>query len=298
MSAGPPASPTSHLTAPPGAAWLLPLLVAIDGLHFVFADMARRNGMDPRMSTLLMMGIASLIVGVYGLATRQLDVAELRRNLPFLAVIGFMVALSTQIGYFAVQFVDPGAAALLSQMVNVWSIVFGVLWLREPFNRVQGLGALIALCGAAIVASQPGDFFRVGSLMLLLSTFSYALHGVIVKRNGNTMGFVNFFFGRLLLTTLWMLLSGVLQGALSMPDLPGLGIVALAGIVDVVISRALFYLLLRRIRVSALAVALTLSPAVAAAWSFVFYGTVPSLQQIIGGAVVLAGVVVVARARR
>ncbi len=291
----PPASPA---TASPGAAWLLPLLLAIDGLHFVFADMARRSGMDPRLSTLLVMGIATLIVGVYGLATRQLDVAELRRNLAFLAAIGFMVALSTQIGYFAVQFVDPGAAALLSQMVNVWSIVFGVLWLREPFSRVQGLGALIALCGAAIVASQPGDFFRVGSLMLLLSTFSYALHGVIVKRNGNTMGFVNFFFGRLLLTTLWLLLSGVLQGALSVPTLPGLGIVALAGIVDVVISRALYYLLLRRVHVSALAVTLTLSPVVAAAWSFVFNGTVPSLQQIVGGAVVLAGVAVVARARR
>ena len=144
-----------------GASWLLPLLLAIDGLHFVFADLARKSGLDPRLSTFLVMAIATTIVGAYGFATRQLDVAEFRRNLPFLAAIGFMVALSTQIGYFAVRYVDPGAAALLSQMVNVWSIVFGVLWLREPFNRMQGFGALVALSGAVIVALQPGDFFEL-----------------------------------------------------------------------------------------------------------------------------------------
>lgn len=133
--------------------------------------------------------------------------------------------------------------------------------------------------------------------MLLVSTLSYALHGVLVKRNGGGMRFVNFFFGRLLMTTLWLLLSAVVQGALSVPDARGLAVVALAGLVDVVVSRALYYLLLRRINVSALAVTLTLGPVVAAFWTFLISGTVPSLQQIAGGCVVLLGVLIVARGR-
>jgi drug/metabolite transporter (DMT)-like permease len=294
MAAASTDAPAARVT---GASWLLPLLLTMDGLHFVFANLARKSGLDPRLSTTLIMGIAALIVGSYGLATRQLNLAELRRNTPFLALIGLLVAISTQIGYFAVGYVDPGAAALLSQMVTVWSIVFGVLWLRERFRRAQGAGALLALCGAAIIALQPGDYFRIGSLMLVFSTFSYALHAAVVKRKGGGMNFVNFFFGRLLFTTLWLFLAGSVQGALYVPDLRSLGVVTLIGIVDVVISRSLYYLLLRRINVSALAVTLTLSPVVAAVWSFLIDGTQPSLQQLIGGAVVLLGVFVVVRNR-
>jgi O-acetylserine/cysteine efflux transporter len=278
--------------------WLLPLLLAIDGLHFVFADQARRTGTDPRLSTTIVMGIATLIVGTYGLATRQINLAELRANLPFLATIGFMVALSTQIGYVAVGYVDPGAASTLSQLVNVWSIVLGVVWLRETLRPRQVIGAVLAVAGAAIVALQPGDYFRLGSLLLIGSTLSYALHGVIVKRNGGGMNFTNFFFGRLLLTTAWLALSATLQGALRVPTLAGLGVAALAGVVDVVISRALYYLLLRRVPVSTFAVTLTLSPVVAALWTFLINGKIPGAQQMLGAVVVLIGVAIVATGRQ
>ena len=70
-------------------------------------------------------------------------------------------------------------------------------------------------------------------------------------------------------------------------------LIILTGTVDVVISRALFYLVLRRMQMSILTIVLTLSPVAAVWWAFILFDTVPTAQQLIGGVGVLLGVFMV-----
>ena len=65
----------------------------------------------------------------------------------------------------------------------------------------------------------------------------------------------------------------------------------LAGTINVVISRALFYLALQRLNLSLHSIILTLSPVVAVGWTLVLFDTWPTVQQLIGGAVVILGVI-------
>lgn len=67
--------------------------------------------------------------------------------------------------------------------------------------------------------------------------------------------------------------------------------------VDIGISRSLYYVVLRRMNISLMTVILTLSPVITVFWSFLLFKTLPGIQQLVGGSVVMAGVLLVALAR-
>jgi len=275
---------------------LLVALLLVDSLHFVFARLMLPYA-DPLLSALFVMGIGTVEVGIFGVATSKLGISALIRHWGFFAAIGFCIGVSTAISYSAVALIDPGTASILGKTSIVYGLGFGIFWLKEKFSRLQLAGAAVAILGMVIVTFQPGDYLRVGSLLILFSTLLYSVHAVLTKRYGGGMDLLNFFFYRLLLTTLFLFVIAGVQGELAWPETPtAWGLLLLAGTVDVVISRTLYYTALRRLDMSVFSILLTAAPVAAILWSFLLFGAFPNPRQSVGGAVVLIGVLVVTAA--
>jgi drug/metabolite transporter (DMT)-like permease len=292
MSGGPPAPAQPR----PHPALLLAGLLMVDGLHFVFAR-ALRDHLPAGTSAMYVMAVGATQLTVYSLATGRLRWSTFRRHAWFFLTIGALVATSTTINYTAVSFIDPGTAALLAETSVVFSLGFGLLWLRERLAPAQWAGAAIAIVGVGVITFQPGDYLRLGSLLVLSSALVYAFHTAIVKRHGQELDFVEFFVWRLLATFGFMFLSVTGRGELAWPDGQTWPILLLAGTVDVVISRSLYYAAVRRLDISILSLILTASPVVAILWSLVLFAVRPTLRDLLGGAAVLAGVAIVTRQR-
>jgi drug/metabolite transporter (DMT)-like permease len=108
------------------------------------------------------------------------------------------------------------------------------------------------------------------------------------------MGFIDFFFFRLLFTTLTLGVIALMRPwTVNAPPTIWL-LILVAGTVDIVISRTLYYLALRRLPMSLHAIILTISPVVTLGWALLFFGTFPNPLQLIGGATVIAGVALAA----
>jgi O-acetylserine/cysteine efflux transporter len=275
---------------------LIVALLIVDSLHFVFARMLI-SFVPPAVGALYVLAIGTALVGLFGLVRRRIHLSALARQPWLFLSIGFCVATSTALNYAAVAFIDPGTASLLGQMSLVFGLGIGLVWLRERMTPAQAGGALLALGGVAIITFQPGDYLSQGALMVLASALLYAIHAAIAKRYGAQVDFVDFFFFRLLCTTAFLLLFVVGSQSLVWPAPPALALLALAGTVDVVVSRTLYYVLLRRMPVSLLSIVLTLSPAVAIGWSLLLFAAWPTPRQLLGGAAVLLGVAVATLAR-
>jgi drug/metabolite transporter (DMT)-like permease len=280
-----------HPAVPSSTVPLMAVLLLLDSFHFVFARLLLPL-ISPRVSAMYVMGIATIVVGVYGLATRQLDWRVLKTKLLFFVLIGFFIGGSTNLTFIAVSYVDPGAASLIAQLSTPLSVALGIFWLKEHFTRGQVLGAALATLGACIIALQPGELFRIGSLMIMIATTLYTAHTALVKRNGD-LDFVNFFFFRLLFTTTWLFIFPAVQGQLAWPQAAAWPLLLLVGVVDIVTSRALYYIALRRLNLSVHAVVMTFAPVIAVLWSLLFLHVVPSWQQALGGTVVIMGVLLV-----
>ncbi|MCJ7661314.1 MAG: DMT family transporter [Anaerolineales bacterium] len=271
---------------------LITVLTLVDSLHFVFARLLLQY-ISPGVSAMYVLAFATLEVGVFGLLSGRINITTMRRNLVFFLIIGFLVAASTNINYEAVAFIDPGTASLLSQTSIIFGLALGLWWLRDKLTRKQLLGALIAIVGVLIISFQPGDYLRLGSIMVLVSAFLYALHAAITKRYGSDIEFVDFFFFRLLCTTAFLFIFAASRQQLALPSWKAVLLLVLVGTVDVVISRTLYYVTLRRMDMSVHAIILTLSPVATVLWSLLLFSTFPTWGQMIGGAAVLLGVLIV-----
>ena len=278
-------------------ALLVIALLAVDGLHFVFAR-ALHDYLPPVTGAMFVLMIASLEVAVFAIAKRKFHISTFVKHARFFLTIAALVAFSTAINYTAVGFVDPGTAALLSQMSVLFGLGFGLLWLKEKLTKPQLAGAALCVLGVVIITFQPGDYFRLGAVMIMVGSFAYALHAAIVKRHGGGIDFIEFFLWRLACTAGFLFLASTFQGALVWPGPQAWLILLLAGTVDVVISRSLYYLSMRRLKISILTLVLTLSPVMTALWAFILFDVRPTPQQIIGGIAVMAGVLIVTTQRQ
>ena len=223
--------------------------------------------------------------------------AVFRRYVWFFLGVSFLVATSTVLNYTAVAFIDPGTASLLGKTSVLFGLAFGLAWLRERLTAFESLGALIAIFGILIITFQPGDYLQVGALMVLVSTFMYALHASLVKRHTVQMGLTEFFLFRLLCTTGFLFLFAAGRGQLVRPSGSAWLILILAGTMDVAISRGLYYVALRRLSLTHHSLILTLSPVATILWTLLIFGIVPTAQQLVGGAAVLLGVLMVTMGR-
>jgi drug/metabolite transporter (DMT)-like permease len=273
---------------------LIAVLLVLDSLHFVFARLLLPH-IAPGVSVLYVLAVSTLQVGAFGVVTRRLHWQVARRHVWFFIAIGALIATSTMANYEAVAFIDPGTASLLSQTSVLFSLAFGLLWLRDRLGPRQIAGALLAVSGVFVITFQPGDYLRLGALITVASALMYALHAALAKRYGGEMDFVDFFFFRLLFTTGALFCLSLARGALAFPTPRALALILLVGTVDVVLSRTLYYLALRSLKLSIHTLILTLSPIAAIAWSILLFGSFPSLQQLLGGAAVITGVMIVSR---
>ncbi|MCX6050811.1 MAG: DMT family transporter [Chloroflexi bacterium] len=293
----PPSPPTQAKRVTDQSGLLITVLLLFDSFHYVFGRELHLY-ISPNVSAMYVMIISTAEIALYGFVTRQLDWRVLRRHLWFFLAIGALIGFATNLGYTALGSVDPGTASMLGKIGTIFAIGFGMIWLRERFTGWQWLGALIAIGGSFIIAYRPGNYLQFGSLLLLLEALLYSLHTTLVKRYGGEIDFINFFFFRLLATATILFMLAVGTRALAWPSAIAWRWLIVTATVDVVISRIFYYVALRRLNMSVHTLILTLSPAITVIWSFWLFRTLPTLQQLSGGAAILFGVLIVLSQQR
>jgi len=296
MSNTPQHTPAQPLDARTTAA--LTVMLLVDSLHLIFAR-ALAPLMSPFSSSFYVLAIATIQIALYVGLTGRVDVSVFKKHIWFFVAIGFLVAASTVLGYFAVTLIDAGTASLLGHVSIVVTLALSTFWLKERLSRQELAGAVLCLLGAFTISFQDSDVLRAGSLLVLASVSMYALHIAVVKRYGEGIEFANFFLFRLLMTTLFLALFMGVSGNLSAPPNGRAWLILfIAASMDVVLSRILYYWVLRRMRLGIHTILLTLSPVLTVGWSILLFSESPTWQSAFGGVLVLVGIIIVGVAQQ
>lgn len=277
------------------------MLLLVDSFHFIFGRMLLAY-LPATTSSFFYMAIATVEIAAFAALRRQIDWRIFWQNAKFFLIIGFLIAYATAASFMAVSYIDPGTASMIARVNTLFAVAFGILWLKEKLVRGEKIGAVIAVTGVFVIgfqASAPGEQIWLGALLVLSSSFTYALHAAIVKRQGGDIEFTNFFLFRMLTSVFFLLIFAVGRGEMSWPRGWQVWVILfLAGTLNVTISRGLYYIALRRFNLSLLTILLTLSPVITIFWSLLLFGEVPSLQGFIGGTAVICGVIWVTLSRQ
>lgn len=253
------------------------------------------SGYDPLELTLLRFLWASAVFAVYAFI-RGIPVPR-RDDLPrlvFLGLIGITI-YHTALNLGEVS-VPAGTASLIIATAPVFTALLSRFLLKEVFRPVGWCGILLSFIGVAIMTGKGnGDLaFTRGALLILLSSICTSIYFV-----GQKPLFARYTPIQLTAYVTW---AGTIPLLLFLPDL-GVQIrhapleatlaVVYIGIFPAAVAYAAWSMILKELSPGQAASLLYINPPLAIFFGFIWLGEVPNIQQLLGGVLALAGVIIV-----
>ncbi len=240
--------------------------------------------------------VASATMGVVALARRQR--LPLLSDLPRLAAAALAGITVYHLAFtFGETRVSAGAAALIISSGPIWTALLAVAFLHERLNRWGWAGVGLAFSGVAAISlgeGKGGFALQPMALLVLLAAVSTAFYFVLSKRPLRRYSSLEFTSYVIWLGTIPMLvfLPGLLRQAPLAPAWANWTVVFL-GVFPGALAYVLWSYALARMPASTTASFLYAQPVLATLVAWVWQGVVPGSVTLLGGAIALAGVIVV-----
>jgi drug/metabolite transporter (DMT)-like permease len=222
-----------------------------------------------------------------------------RADLPALALTGLLCGTVYQLGFnFGMRTVASGPAAVLVDTVPIFAALFGFFFLRERLGVQAVVGIALGFIGTVLIASDEagaaGFGFEPGAGYLLLAALAFSLGAVVQKPLLARLPAIPVTAYYFAVATLGLagFAPGLPASIAAAPASANWALLFLA-LFPAALSFALWSYALARLPVAQVSSSLYLVPVLTFPIAWVWLGEVPGALSFIGGAITLAGVLLV-----
>jgi chloramphenicol-sensitive protein RarD len=243
------------------------------------------------MNVLLTVFASLCFVVAFGVFRKAAYFRSILGNWRRVASMSLFSAAGSLLYTYGIFLYGPVNAAFLVQFTAVFTILFGVLFFKERFTRLEGAGILVAVVGVFILAYGNLSLEVVSTLVLLAAAVFFASANTLSKAYVENVNPVALAGGNALFVLLFVFAFAVLTGTLE-TAFPSVTFVYafLGAVTGVVLSFVLFFKALKVFEVSKTATIRTIEPFLTAVFSFVILALTPTANQLVGGVLIVIGV--------
>jgi drug/metabolite transporter (DMT)-like permease len=210
------------------------------------------DAISPEMTNLLQTFFASILFALLFLIFRKsIDVKTMIRNWRGPFMIAFFVFIGGLLYTYGILFSGPTTATFVIQYTTVFTVILGVVLLKERFTKIESSGILLAIVGLLIISYESVEVQLFSLSILLIGAFSFALSNIISKIYVEDVDPVALAGGRSVFIFMFFLVYSLLTNKATV-DVPiiTLGYLFLAAITGVFLNFILFFKSLELIEVS------------------------------------------------
>ena len=223
--------------------------------------------------------------------------------------LGLVLLVSLCVGgvHFALLFLGlanapASAAAIVGQLGLPFSTILSVIFLQEVVRWRRGLGIVLSFVGVVVIAYDPSSFgVSLGLLFIVASALVASIGGVWMKRMDplpalNLQAWVGLFSIAPACAASALFETNQVEGLISAGPLAWVAI-GFSILVVSIFGHAVYYTLLKRYDVTLLAPLTLMTPLWAVAIGIFALGEAVTGKLLLGGALTLAGVALIAMRR-
>ena len=271
----------------------------------VVVKLAYRHGVDAlTLLTLRMLFAAPFFAVALAWSSRGRPALTRREHIRivFLGVVGYYAA--SYFDFLGLQHVSAGLERLILYLYPTIVVLISVLFLRRRFTRTDGIALLVAYAG--IIAAFWHDLgvgadgnVPLGAALVFASAFTYALYLVFAGELVHKVGAIRLTSYAILVSAVAVLLHFAVQNPLAsfVQPAPVYALSVLNGFFCTVLPAFATMLAIERIGAGRTAMVAMIGPLATIALAWLLLGEAMSVWGMAGAALVLAGVLVLSRAR-
>lgn len=231
-------------------------------------------------------------VGFYLLGNGFTLPRGLKASLRPIGWLGVLNGAHNLLFFIAINLGDPTLAAFFSRSETVFSVLLGTFLLGERMRHYQWAGVAIAVLGTGLMTFRAGTVVWQMLGLLLVSNFFLALSTLVAKKYVITVPPLVLSTARTVVMGGLLALVGLAAGQLSWPG-PTTWLWIIGGaFFGPFLSYVLFYKGLLYLDMSKGVIIRSMQPLFVAVYSLMLFGTLVTLRQFAGGALMIVGVVV------
>ncbi|KAK47543.1 acetylserine transporter [Caballeronia jiangsuensis] len=249
-------------------------------------------------------GVPPMLLGALRFAFAAVPVFFVKRpQIPLRWLFAYSLTIS--LGQFALLFygmyvgMPAGLASLVLQAQAFFTLIFASMFLGERIRAANVAGLVIAAAGLALIGMRGGHAMTLaGFLFTLAAAAMWALGNVVTKRMGKVDLLSLVVWGSLIPPLPFLALSLIFEGPArieaSLASIPLVSVFAIfyLAFIATIVGYSLWGKLLARYPAGSVAPFSLLVPVIGLASAAVFLGEGLSAAQVVGAALVMAGLVV------
>lgn len=263
------------------------------------------NTISPEFVLLLRAIIASSVYLIW-IFIRRNHIKKIKKSdYKFFVLLGLLnIPLNQYLFLKGVSFTSPPNVALAYALTPAFVLIIAMLFLKEKATAQKIIGIVTAIIGAFVIILQSGlDFSSAGfkgDLLALAASLSWALYTVIGKKISTEYGAIfttgmAMIFGLVLYLPMFFIMN-VDYSFSQISTVNWLQLIYLGAITSGV-AYALWYFALTKLQASKIAVYNNLQPILTTILSVIIFGTVITINLLIGGILIIIGVYITQRAK-
>ena len=283
---------------PAQLAWLI-ALGAIWGSSFLFMKIAV-PAFGPSMMMGGRIGIAAVTLSIVAWFFKK-SLPRGRQWTPAIVTGIFYAAIPLVLWGYAAQSLSVSLLSIINATAPLFGAALSLLWLREPISTRGMAGLALGFAGVAVLVG--GEEFRAGETPALAISAAFTasiLYGAISNYNQTAKiadPYSNV-LGALWVATLAVTPMMILFPLRAVPSMAAWSSVAALGILCTAIAYVVYFRLIEQIGAAPTLTVTYLIPLFGVLWGAVFLDERIGVHHVAGAVMILAGIALVAKARR